>query len=109
MEETRVVLCREGEMSPVSASEYAEAGGYQGLKKALEAPEKIIGIIKASGLRGRGGAGFPAGLKLSFTANTPADQKYIVCNADEGEPGTDKDRIIMAGVQIGRASCRERV
>ena len=98
MEETRVVLCREGEMSPVSASEYAEAGGYQGLKKALEAPEKIIGIIKASGLRGRGGAGFPAGLKLSFTANTPADQKYIVCNADEGEPGTDKDRIIMAGV-----------
>ena len=94
----RVVLSKEGEISPIFTSEYVKAGGYQGLKKALEAPEKIIAIIKASGLRGRGGAGFPAGLKLSFSANTPADQKYIVCNADEGEPGTNKDRIIMAGV-----------
>lgn len=94
----RVVLSKEGEISPISTSEYVAAGGYQGLKKALEAPEKIIGIIKASGLQGRGGAGFPAGLKLSFSANTPADQKYIVCNADEGEPGTNKDRIIMTGV-----------
>jgi NADH:ubiquinone oxidoreductase subunit F (NADH-binding) len=98
MEETRVVLCKEGEISPTSAREYAEIGGYQGLKRALEAPDKVIPTIKASGLRGRGGAGFPAGLKLSFTANTPADQKYIVCNGDEGEPGTYKDRIIMTRV-----------
>lgn len=95
MEETRVVLLKAGEISPISAKEYLSVGGYEGLKKALEAPEKIIDVIKASGLRGRGGAGFPTGLKLSFAANTPADQKYIVCNADEGEPGTNKDRVIM--------------
>jgi NADH:ubiquinone oxidoreductase subunit F (NADH-binding) len=98
MEEVRVVLDKAGEISPVITSEYVNVGGYQGLKKALESPEKIIDNIKASGLRGRGGAGFPAGLKLSFTANTPADQKYIVCNADEGEPGTNKDRVIMERV-----------
>ena len=71
MEEVRVVLDKAGEISPVITSEYVNVGGYQGLKKALESPGEIIDIIKASGLRGRGGAGFPAGLKLSFTANTP--------------------------------------
>lgn len=95
MKEMRVLLDKAGEISPISAKEYASVGGYEGLKKALQAPEEIIDIIKASGVRGRGGAGFPAGLKLSFTASTPADQKYIVCNADEGEPGTNKDRVIM--------------
>ncbi|OQB23951.1 MAG: NADP-reducing hydrogenase subunit HndC [Firmicutes bacterium ADurb.Bin182] len=95
MEEMRVILNKAGEISPVSTKEYIDIGGYQGLKKALEAPENIIGVIKASGLRGRGGAGFPAGLKLSFTADTTADRKYIVCNADEGEPETIKDRMIM--------------
>ena len=98
MEQTRVVLDHAGKISPISADEYVKIGGYQGLKKALESPETIIDTIKASGLRGRGGAGFPTGLKLSFTANTPADQKYIVCNADEGEPGTHKDRIIMVEI-----------
>lgn len=98
MQEVRVVLSGVGEIPPVSSGEYARAGGYRGLRVALEAPDKIIETIKASGLRGRGGAGFPAGLKMSFTANTPADQKYIACNADEGEPGTNKDRVIMAGV-----------
>lgn len=98
MKETRILLAQAGEITPTSAKEYGAVGGYQGLKKALAAPDKIVDIIKASGLRGRGGAGFPAGLKLSFTANTPADQKYIVCNADEGEPGTNKDRVIMEKV-----------
>lgn len=95
MNEKRVILANAGEISPACAKEYAAVGGYQGLKAALAAPDKIIDIIKASGLRGRGGAGFPAGVKLSFTANTAADQKYIICNADEGEPGTNKDRVIM--------------
>lgn len=98
MEEVRVVLDKVGEISPISSREYAGVGGYEGLKKALADPEKVITILKESGLRGRGGAGFPTGLKLSFTANTDADQKYIVCNADEGEPGTNKDRVIMEGI-----------
>lgn len=98
MEQVRVVLDHAGDISPISSEEYLRIGGYQGLKKALEATETIIDTIKASGLRGRGGAGFPTGLKLSFTANTQADQKYIVCNADEGEPGTHKDRIIMVEI-----------
>lgn len=98
MKETRILLANAGEISPISAKEYAAVGGYQGLRKALAAPEKVVDLVKASGLRGRGGAGFPTGLKLSFTANTPAEQKYIVCNADEGEPGTNKDRVIMEKV-----------
>lgn len=98
MEEMRVILKGAGEISPVSSKEYVAIGGYEGLKKALAAPKEVVDIIKASGVRGRGGAGFPAGLKLSFTANTAAEQKYIVCNADEGEPGTIKDRVIMENV-----------
>ncbi len=96
--ETRIVLDKAGEISPASTAEYGKVGGYRGLKKALEAPDKIVDIIKASGLRGRGGAGFPSGLKLSFTAPLSAPQKYIVANADEGEPGTCKDRVIMEKV-----------
>ncbi|NMB00599.1 MAG: NADH-quinone oxidoreductase subunit NuoF [Firmicutes bacterium] len=95
MEETRVVLHKAGEISPVSARQYVDVGGYEGLRKALKDPDQIVDIIKASGLRGRGGAGFPTGLKLGFTKQTPADKKYVVCNADEGEPGTNKDRVIL--------------
>lgn len=98
MEETRVVLHRAGEFSPTSAREYEAAGGYAGLRKALADPDHVVEIVKASGLRGRGGAGFPTGLKMSFTKNAAADQKYVVCNADEGEPGTNKDRVIMEEV-----------
>lgn len=98
MEENRIVLKNAGEISATSASEYAAVGGYEGLKLALEAPEKIVDIIKSSGLRGRGGACFPAGLKMSFTSVLDAPQKYLVANADEGEPGTCKDRAILEKV-----------
>ena len=98
MEETNVILRNIGRINPASAEEYMQAGGYEGLKKALTMePEAIIQILKDAKLRGRGGAGFPTGLKWSFVANTPADQKYVVCNADEGEPATNKDRVLMSG------------
>ncbi|MCL2677824.1 MAG: NADH-quinone oxidoreductase subunit NuoF [Clostridiales bacterium] len=98
MQETRIVLRNVGKINPVKACEYAAAGGYEGLKKAFSlTQDQVIGTLKESGLRGRGGAGFPAGLKWQFVKNTPANQKYIVCNADEGEPGTNKDRVILAG------------
>ncbi|MFY9122696.1 MAG: NADH-quinone oxidoreductase subunit NuoF [Limnochordia bacterium] len=98
MEETRVVLDKAGEFLPTSARAYEAVGGYTGLRKALADPDQIVEIIKASGLRGRGGAGFPTGLKMSFTKAAAADHKYVVCNADEGEPGTNKDRVIMEEV-----------
>jgi NADH-quinone oxidoreductase subunit F len=75
---------------------YREAGGYEGLAKALKAePEAIVEEVKKSGLRGRGGAGFPAGLKWSFIPKGKGQTKYLVCNADESEPGTFKDRLLM--------------
>ncbi len=85
--------------NPQSANinEYIKAGGYNSLKKAVSemAPKEIIGEIKASGLKGRGGAGFPTGMKWQFASMDPRFPKYILCNADEGEPGTFKDRIIL--------------
>jgi NADH-quinone oxidoreductase subunit F len=75
---------------------YRETGGYQALAKALAMqPEEIIDLVKRSGLRGRGGAGFPCGTKWSFVPKTSDKPKYIVCNADESEPGTFKDRLLM--------------
>ncbi|MBI1733185.1 MAG: NADH-quinone oxidoreductase subunit NuoF [Gammaproteobacteria bacterium] len=77
---------------------YRKVGGYQALERVLREkvpPAKIIDEVKASGLRGRGGAGFPAGLKWSFMAGPPDRQKYVVCNSDESEPGTCKDRDIL--------------
>jgi len=78
--------------------DYATRGGYQALRKILAekiAPEAVIAEVKKSGLRGRGGAGFPTGLKWSFMPRNFAGQKYLVCNSDEGEPGTFKDRDIL--------------
>lgn len=98
MKETKIVLYKAGEFHPLRAEEYVKIGGYEGLKKAIDSPAATIKTIKDSGLRGRGGAGFPTGLKLSFTAGTEADQKYVIANADEGEPGTNKDRIIIESV-----------
>jgi len=96
--EKRLVLKNYGKINPESIDEYIAQGGYEALKKALTMkPMDIVEEVKKSGLRGRGGAGFPTGLKWSFTAPIEADQKYVVCNADEGEPGTYKDRLIMEG------------
>lgn len=77
-------------------NEYAKAGGYKNLSKALDlSPQDIMEEIKKSGLRGRGGAGFPTGMKWSFAKADPKRPKYLLCNADEGEPGTFKDRPIL--------------
>lgn len=77
---------------------YLARGGYKQLRRILEEkipPEQVIAEVKASGLRGRGGAGFPTGLKWSFMPRQFPGQKYLVCNSDEGEPGTFKDRDIL--------------
>ncbi|RJQ47659.1 MAG: NADH oxidoreductase (quinone) subunit F [Gammaproteobacteria bacterium] len=83
---------------PWTLASYQGAGGYEAWKKVLRektAPDEIIAEVKKSALRGRGGAGFPTGLKWSFMARNAPGQKYIVCNSDEGEPGTFKDRDIL--------------
>jgi len=87
------------QIDPMNIDDYLGQGGYEGLKKAVTTmtDEKVVEVVKASGLRGRGGAGFPTGLKWSFTRPSPIKPKYIVCNADEGEPGTIKDRYLMEG------------
>ena len=98
--EVRVTMARIGALraDPESISLALEAGAYQALKKALEgAPPDVTAAIEASGLQGRGGAGFPVGRKWRFVAQTPSPQKYIVCNFDESEPGTFKDRAIVDG------------
>ncbi|MCL1839324.1 MAG: NAD(P)H-dependent oxidoreductase subunit E, partial [Propionibacteriaceae bacterium] len=93
-----VLLKNVGLINPIDAKAYLEAGGYLALKKVLDTSgAEIISMIEASGLRGRGGAGFPTGLKWKTTYDAPANQKYVVCNADEGEPGTNKDRLLLAG------------
>ncbi|HHN64993.1 MAG TPA: NADH-quinone oxidoreductase subunit F, partial [Nitrospirae bacterium] len=79
-----------------SVSGYEASGGYQALRKAFELePKAIIEEVKKSGLRGRGGAGFPTGMKWDFASRDPKFPKYLLCNADEGEPGTFKDRPIL--------------
>lgn len=95
----RIVLSNSGVIDPENIEEYLGAGGYEAWEKALTQmkPEELVEEVKSSGLRGRGGAGFPAGLKWSFTAPIQGKQKYVVVNADEGEPGTFKDRLIMEG------------
>lgn len=95
----RIVLANAGVINPESIDEYIAVNGYEALAKAVteQKPEDIVNTVKASGLRGRGGAGFPTGLKWSFTAPLKETPKYVVCNADEGEPGTFKDRLIMEG------------
>jgi NADH:ubiquinone oxidoreductase subunit F (NADH-binding)/NADH:ubiquinone oxidoreductase subunit E len=87
------------QIDPMSLDDYLARGGYEALKKAVTTmtDEQVVDVVKESGLRGRGGAGFPTGLKWSFTRPSPIFPKYIICNADEGEPGTIKDRYIMEG------------
>jgi formate dehydrogenase iron-sulfur subunit len=101
--QTRLTFARCGIVDPLSLSDYkahgGEAGaGLAGLSRAIEiGPAKIVEEVTASGLRGRGGAGFPTGIKWKTVADTPPGQKYIVCNADEGDSGTFADRMIMEG------------
>ncbi len=98
MQETRIVLRNVGKYNPRSLAEFCALGGYLGLKKALTmSPRAIVDAIKESGLRGRGGAAFSTGIKWEMISGISADQKYVVCNADEGEPATNKDRVIIAG------------
>ena len=98
-EQPRIVLRNCGFINPENIDEYIAAGGYEAIAKALHSmtPEDVVNEVKASGLMGRGGAGFPTGLKWEFAIKTPGDEKYVICNADEGEPGTFKDRLILEG------------
>jgi NADP-reducing hydrogenase subunit HndC len=97
--ENRIVLRRAGLINPEDIEDYILHEGYAALGKAVSelSPAGVIDTIKKSGLRGRGGAGFPTGTKWGFVAREKAAKKYIVCNADESEPGTFKDRLILEG------------
>jgi formate dehydrogenase iron-sulfur subunit len=94
----RLTFARCGITDPLSLSDYISHGGYRGLERALTStPQAIVEEVTNSGLRGRGGAGFPTGIKWRTVLDTPSEQKYIVCNADEGDSGTYADRMIMEG------------
>jgi formate dehydrogenase iron-sulfur subunit len=96
--QTRLVFARVGVTDPLSLEEYEANGGLAGLRKALAlAPAAVVEQVVASGLRGRGGAGFPAGIKWRTVVGAPADQKYVAVNADEGDSGTFSDRMVMEG------------
>ena len=95
----RIVLSNCGRIDPEDIKEYIAAGGYEAAGRALTemSPEKIIEEVKESGLRGRGGGGFPTGLKWQFARSEESDKKYIICNADEGDPGAFMDRSLLEG------------
>jgi NADP-reducing hydrogenase subunit HndC len=96
--ENRIVLKNVGRIDPDSIEQYLGNEGYAGLATALSmSPDEVIAAIKESGLRGRGGAGFPTGLKWGFVRQAAGDKKYVICNADESEPGTFKDRVVLEG------------
>ena len=96
--QTRLTFARAGKTRPLSLDDYAETGGWAGLATARDiGPDGTIETILQSGLRGRGGAGFPAGIKWRTVADAKGDRKYIVCNADEGDSGTFADRMVMEG------------
>jgi len=92
----RLTFARAGITDPLSLDDYEAHGGYRGLRNALlMAPAEIVASVTASGLRGRGGAAFPTGIKWNTVLKAPGAEKYIVCNADEGDSGTFADRIVM--------------
>ncbi len=95
----RLVLAHCGTINPEQIEEYIAVGGYEGLGKALTlmTPEEVVEEVKKSGLRGRGGGGFPTGLKWSFAKQSVNDKKYVICNADEGDPGAFMDRSVLEG------------
>ncbi len=95
----RIVLRNCGQIDPMSIDDYIAAGGYEALKKALETmqPEQLVQAVLDSGLRGRGGAGFLTGMKWRFAQQAPGPIKYVICNADEGDPGAFMDRSVLEG------------
>ena len=95
----RIALRNCGVINPEEIDEYIALDGYLALGRALTemTPQQVIDVIKASGLRGRGGAGFPTGTKWQFAANNASDEKFVVCNADEGDPGAFMDRSVLEG------------
>lgn len=95
----KIVLKHCGQIDPEDIQAYLAVDGYQGAEKALTSmsPEQVIEEIKSSGLRGRGGAGFSTGIKWGFCRGFPGDQKYVICNADEGDPGAFMDRAVIEG------------
>jgi len=98
----RWTFWRCGLINPLSIDDFSAQQGFKAITKAMEmGPQSVIDAIKTSGLRGRGGAGFPAGIKWQTVADEQADQKYIACNADEGDSGTFSDRIMMEGDPLG--------
>jgi NADH-quinone oxidoreductase subunit F len=97
--QVRIVLRNCGLIDPESIDDYIAQGGYKAIEKAMEelSPDALIGLMIESGLRGRGGAGFPTGMKWRFTRLSPGERKYIICNADEGDPGAFMDRSVLEG------------
>ena len=96
--QTRSTFRRAGIIDPLSIDEYRAHGGYAALERALTGrADDVLDAVKASGLRGRGGAAFPAGIKWETVSRTDAEQKYVACNADEGDSGTFADRLLMEG------------
>jgi NADH-quinone oxidoreductase subunit F len=95
----RIVLRNCGKINPESLEEYEAIGGYVAARKALTSmtPEEVIEEVSTSGIRGRGGAGFPTGTKWGFARKSPGDEKYLICNADEGDPGAFMDRSVLEG------------
>jgi len=98
-EQTRLVFRHNGELDPLDLDDYIARDGYAALAKALEKmrPEQVIEEVKLAGLRGRGGAGFPTGVKWELCRKSPGDEKYLICNADEGDPGAFMDRSLLEG------------
>ncbi|HEY8666201.1 MAG TPA: NADH-quinone oxidoreductase subunit NuoF [Tepidisphaeraceae bacterium] len=97
-QQTRIILRNSGVIDPTNLHHYVARGGYSGLARALTlTPEQVIGEVKTAGLRGRGGAGFPTATKWSFARGAKGDQKYVICNADEGDPGAFMNRSVLEG------------
>lgn len=97
--QARIVLRNSGRINPEKIEEYLHNDGYKALEKAITSmkPQEVINEVKESGLRGRGGGGFPTGVKWQFAADQKSEQKYVICNADEGDPGAFMDRAVLEG------------
>ena len=98
-QQKRLVLSQNGKVDPYSIDDYLARGGYGSLAQVLVAnePDDVVDLVEESGLRGRGGAGFPTGTKWRLTRKAPGDHKYVICNADEGDPGAFMDRSVLEG------------